>query len=237
MALSLTQGLNVIGTANGVSLGNIPGIAAIRAGSVGALLAHNPVGKELSRAGMRFAATGGNLVRGIFLWETPDGPAPYETFVFPMNPEAIRDQLNPKWAEIEVPGQNRPVYHFVNGGARELSFTLHFFYEERDRAKVRDAIEKLQSLTQRPATHTSTGALGKPPALYFYFGEYIRGARFIVKSLSVESKELFDPLTLLPLYSTVEITLAEAPNPAGSNPTLSGFRGGTLQTILRGARF
>lgn len=157
--------------------------------------------------GMFFAAQGGLLQRGIFTWQEADG---MHQFTFPMNPESITETLSPVWAESMVPGQNRPLYAFINGGPREVTFTLNFFYQDRRRDTIRNQIEALKSLTQRRYTGTLSGAYDGPPPIRFYFGDYFRGERFIVSKVQVRAFDLFDPRSLLPLRADVSLTLLEA---------------------------
>lgn len=168
-------------------------------------------GKALTKAGMRYAASGGSLRKGILVWNGGN-----ERLKFHMNPEAITDAKSPVWAETVVPGQNRPMYQFINGGPRELNFTLNYFYNERRREHVRDDIRKLQSLTDRPGNYATDaggswqGVGGQhPPIVYFFFGEYYEGVPFIVSKIQVTSKDLFDPARLLPMRADVDLTLWE----------------------------
>lgn len=156
------------------------------------------------------AAQGGKMTRGHFLWNEPESSrfAGQNRFTFPMNPESIEESVEPVYAETTVPGQNRPMYQFINGGPRKLKFTLNFFYESRKRSLIRDQIDALKSLTQRRYTGVLGGAYGGPPPLNFFYGDYFRGERFIVQSLSIRSFDLFDPATLLPMRADVDITLA-----------------------------
>lgn len=174
-------------------------------------LIHKVVGgaKAFNNVGWRYAAAGGKLVKGMFVWFTPNGTL--DRFIFQMNPEALDEVISPEWASRSVPGQNRPLYQFVNGGPRQLTFTLHFFYEKRDRYHIKNDLERLRRLTQR-SMEVPVGAFGGPPAVFFYFGDYIRGDRFIVSRLEIKAFDLFDPTLLLPLRAEATITLLEAPD-------------------------
>jgi hypothetical protein len=165
-------------------------------------------GSTLKNAGLLYAAQGGKLRRGIFIWDEPDTGKPAR-FTFPMNPSAISEELSPNWAETQVPGQNRPMYQFINGGPREVSFTLNFFYQDRRREVIRNQIAALKGLTQRRYTGKLMGAYEGPPAIYFFFGDYFMGERFIVSKISVKAFDLFDPARLLPMRADVEISLLE----------------------------
>lgn len=219
----------VLGAANGVSFGSV-----LRGGSLNAFIASQVPG--IGKLGMKYAATGGFLVKGVLIWKNPDGST-YSTFAFPMNPESISDSVSPEWAEFRSPGQNRPLYQFAHGGAREVSFTLHFFFEDRDRRKIRDQIQVLQSLARRPLTGNSTHtATGSPPAVNFFFGEFFKGERFIVSKVDAQAHTLFDPALLLPLRAEVNIVLLEAPDPTQPpSQVRMGDRIGSATSIIRAA--
>lgn len=233
----LGDGLAVLGTANSLSVLN-----AMKAGTINQFLLSMPGMTALPKVGMRLAAVGGNLVKGIFLWRDAGGQASAQTFnkfAFQMNPEEIEEQIEPDWAEIRVPGQNRPVYQFVHGGRREIKFTLNFFYADRNRAKIRDYIRVLQGLATRPNIQRQTvAAIGAPPTVYFYFGRYIQGDRFIVSSVESRVFDMFDPILLLPLRAEVQIRLLEAADTRLADPlkpkVTFNDTGGGVGAILRG---
>lgn len=164
-------------------------------------------GKLSGQTGLLFAAQGSRVERGILLWERGGLP---QQFTFPMNPESISEEVAPDYAEIKVPGQNRPMYQFINGGARSVSFTLNFFYQERRRDAIANQIDALKELTQRSYTGRLEGAYDGPPTLQFIFGAYFTGReRFIVSKLAIKSFDLFDPTFLLPMRADVEVSLLE----------------------------
>jgi hypothetical protein len=207
----LQSGSVVLGTANGVSLGSL-----FQGGALNAFLASQLSG--LTALGVRYAAAGGQLVKGVMVWQNPSGGT-YSTFAFPMNPESINDSVQPDWATKSPPGQNAPLFQFTQGGEREVSFTLHFFFQDRNRGKIRDQIRALQSLTRRPITGTATHtATGSPPVINFFYGELYKGERFIVKKVDARMFGLFDPVLLLPMQAEVEISLVEAPDPTATVP-------------------
>lgn len=198
-------------------------------------------------AGIRLAASGGKLVRGLLVWKNMTTNQ-FDKLMFPMNPEEISESITPSWAETQVPGQNAPHYQFINGGPREVSFTLNFFYgmnDKRNRDAVRNYIDTLRSLTRRQdgASYSAgqyrgrPGAGGSPPPLHFYLGQYFRGDRFIISRFEVRAFDLFDPLTLLPMRATVDLTLLEAETPDGAARPSVRLRDGLADsaTILRAA--
>jgi hypothetical protein len=240
------QIIDVLGTANTLSfpLPSVPLLGSLKAGALATAAVNNPLGRAVLQAGMKLAAAGGSLQKGILAWESPADvtvdnavaenrddagrllslsftkgtrrDVVQQKLLFQMNPEAISEQLSPDWAEIKAPGQNGPVYQFINGGAREVTFTLNFFYGFRDRSHIKQDLDRLKSLTQRPLltrtqNETDKAALGKAPLVWFYFGKYIPGERFVVKNVKIEASKMFDPLTLLPMLATAELTLAYAP--------------------------
>lgn len=209
---SPTAALNKIGQVAGSNTAMVLGAAnSLTGGALVGAVANSPLGKGLLAAGWKYAATGGQLVQGVLAWFLPDGSPKY--FKFPINPSELHESLSPEWADIKVPGQNRPIYQFVHGGEREISFTLNFFYDNPDRRTIARQLDELRSLTQRPYTY-STGAASGPPAVYLYFGQYMQGQRFIVSKLNIKVFDMFDPLFLLPLRAEVEISLKEALDPA-----------------------
>lgn len=194
-------------------------------------LAGTSAGRALLGAGaLRYASLGGEITKGYLLWD--DGE-----LVFPINPEAVVETLSPAWATHNVPGQQRPTYQFINGGERTVQFKLFFFYRDRDRATIRDQLNELKRLTniretdgprflnlapralrssggasfQSPAISLPIrrGTYFGPPVVQFHMGSYFQGETFIVKNVRIETKKLFDPYTLLPMYAEADITLAE----------------------------
>lgn len=187
-----------------------------------------PVGKAVGKAGLKLAASGGKLRKGIFVWKEPDGNI--RKFVFPMNPESIRETVAPVYVDTLVPGQNRPLYQFINGGPREVSFKLNFFYAQRAREHVRDEIRTLQNLTQRRyASVEQTGVYQGPPVISFYFGEYFEGTQFIITKADLTAFDLFDPVRLLPMRADMDLSMVEV------MPTTQGVgeRVGAGEQIVR----
>lgn len=195
----------------------------------------------VSPLGITFAARGGHMQKGILLWQKPDNSG-YNQFKFQMNPDEIEDKGSPNYAKHDIPGQNRPLYQFVSGGSREISFALHFFYADRDRTTTRGYIETLRTLTQRAPEQqavsqgqfsTSAG----PPVLWFFFGNYYRKFRCLMTKFEVKTSDLYDPATLLPMRAQVDITLSEAvdPNAPDAPPvTITDGIGSLTSLVARG---
>lgn len=208
------------------------GLAALSVTGLGSAAVNHlftqDVGRVLGKAGLKLAASGGNIRKGILIWTEPDGHI--EKFVFPMNPEAIRERVEPVYVDTPVPGQNRPLYQFINGGPREVNFKLHFFYQHRRREHVKEEIRTLQSLTQRRyAESEQTGVYQGPPVVSFYFGDYFQGEQFIVTQMEVTAFDLFDPIFLLPMRAEMDVTMVEV------MPTTQGIGNplGTGEQIIR----
>lgn len=205
--------LSNLGSVVGSPTARVIGAAnALSGGALAGAVLNSPAGRAAVEMGWRYAQLGGKLVTGLLTWFPSEGGDP-RYFKFPMNPEEFRESLSPNWATIQAPGQNRPIYQFVSGGERELSFTLHFYYDSADRRVIRDQLNELRALTQRPYNAPESPISGPPP-VYFYFGEFMRGERFIVSQLNIRTFDLFDPAFLLPLRAEVEVTLKEALDPA-----------------------
>lgn len=206
MPTSLPDTISILGTANAVSFG------PLQAGAIAQFLTGGLLGQPVGNAGMQLAASGGRLTKGILMWTTDNGAT--KTLVFQMNPDAINDKSSPKYATHEVPGQNRPLMHFINGGRRVLSFTLHFFSADRNRETIRNSLEQLRQLAQRPnTTFGDSGARSGPPILFFYFGKTYEGFRCVLTACPIKMFDLFDPVTLLPLQASAEVELTEAFDP------------------------
>lgn len=203
---SIADGIAIIGTANQLSLG------PLKAGEINAFLMGSSLGESVGIAGMKYAAMGGKLTKGIFVWKNADRTQ--GSLVFQMNPEEINDHNAPEYAMMKVPGQNRPQYHFISGGPRTITFALHFFYADRKRDAIAGALTQLRNLGLRErSTFSAPTARPGPPVLYFYFGEYYKGLRCILQKCEIKVFDLFDPATLLPMRATVEIQLDEVVDP------------------------
>lgn len=234
---SADQAASTIGRIGGSSTARVLAAAnAVSGGALAGLVLSSPVGAAVTNAGYKYAALGGQIVKGVLAWFDMNGKP--QSFAFPINPDSLEETLSPEWATHKAPGQNRPTYHFVHGGERELTFTLHFFYDSPDRRVIRDQLDALRGLTQRPYAHIKQGGGDGPPPVYLYFGEYIRGERFIVKGLKIKVFDLFDPALLLPLRAEVEVSLLEALDPFlvdGNDPrkNLRVQQRGSIDSVIR----
>lgn len=204
--------------------------------SAGNALTGGGANSGLGALGLVLAGEGGSLRRGMLIWnETAGSYRGMNQFTFPMNPASLHISRSPVWAETNVPGQNRPMYQFVNGGAKEIKFTLNFFYADRTREVIRDQMAALESLCDRRYTGELAGAYDGPPPVSFHFGDYFDGReKFIVKSFEVEAFDLFDPRTLLPMRANVDLTLAEVMDTtavSGNTKDRHGVRVGLANSV------
>lgn len=60
---------------------------------------------------------------------TPGNPASEQIFTFQFWPETLTDSKATEYTEKMVPGGSHPLYQFIRGGARTLSFTAIFTSE------------------------------------------------------------------------------------------------------------
>ena len=47
-------------------------------------------------------------------------------------PESISDSKSSNFANIELPGQSQPLYHFIGGGPRTVSFSCYMYRERQE---------------------------------------------------------------------------------------------------------
>lgn len=55
-----------------------------------------------------------------------------KVFTFQYWPEEVQDSYTPNYNEVPIPGGSHPLYQYVGGGAREISFRAVFTAEERE---------------------------------------------------------------------------------------------------------
>jgi hypothetical protein len=232
--MALSDGVAVIGA-------SIPGISIgrLQAGALAASVA-GIGGGILGRAAMRYAATGGEITKGVFVWYGVDpatGQPGWVPFTFPINPEELNQSWAPKYAALEIPGQNDPRYQFVHGGEKTLSFSLHFFYLPQKVGYITGTVELLtQLVTRLPVGVDTTNAMPAPPAVYLSYGKHIQGTRYIVSKMDVKCFDLFDPAYLLPMRAEVQFELKVAPAPTERPDSLvRGANHGKLTSIFQAA--
>lgn len=232
--MGLAEGVGIIGsTIPGISIG------ALQAGALQAATA-GFAGGIIGRAAMHYAAAGGEITKGVFVWYgiRDDGTPGWVTFTFPMNPEELTQSWSPDYAAIKVPGQNSARYQFVHGGEKPLSFTLHFFYLPEKVGYITGTVQTLEQLVTRlpqgPANGTQS-AMPAPPAVYLYFGKHIQGQRYIVSKMDLKCFNIFDPAYLLPMHAELQIELKLAAAPGDQRPDnfVRGTDHGKLTSILQ----
>ena len=58
--------------------------------------------------------------------------------VLPFFPESASDSKSVNWNNIELPGGSHPIYQFVSGGERTVSFTIKLIRETKPLAALKD---------------------------------------------------------------------------------------------------
>lgn len=56
----------------------------------------------------------------------------FDAFTFQYWPESINDTYTPNYNEVPIPGGSHPLYQYVGGGERSISFTATFTSEVKD---------------------------------------------------------------------------------------------------------
>lgn len=229
--MGIAEGIALIGsTLPGISVGSLQA-GALQAAAAGF------AGGIIGRAAMHYAAAGGEITKGVFVWYGIDeltGNPGWVTFTFPMNPEEMTRSWAPDYSAIKVPGQNNPQYQFVHGGEKPMSFTLHFFYLPEKVGFITGTVELLtQLVTRLPQARDTETAMPAPPPVYFYYGKHIKGERFIVTKMELKCFDLFDPAYLLPMRAELQIEMKAAPAPGDRPDSLvRGANHGKLSSIL-----
>lgn len=98
---------------------------------------------------------------------------------FIYNPREIADAKDTNYAELEPIGRSHPVYHFMNGGAREVSFTLELNDRFLKFGSLELYIDRIRKL-QYPIVVGGNIKKG-PPVVTFVFGQLFFNA-FITSS-------------------------------------------------------
>lgn len=131
-----------------------------------------------------------------------------EVLRFQFNPSEFDVKRSPQWASITVPGLSNPKVQYVNGGAKTVGFTLEFYHDGKETARIARAMDFIESLTYPDFGNGVNFKRGAHPVL-FNFGELFVNFRCFVSSYSAKPEYLFDPVTLLPLKATVTLELTE----------------------------
>lgn len=169
----------------------------------------------------------------------PEKSADNTQFVFQYFPESVSDNYTPNYGQHDIPGGSHPLYQYVGGSERAISFTAIFTSEVRDTGKifkgfpaakytvdVAAAIASLQRYLY--PTYRSGGLLGvvePPPRLVLklensYLGRNEDQVLVILKGAGVEYNAFFHDGT--PRIATVSLEFAECVQHSGesvSSPT------------------
>lgn len=92
-----------------------------------------------------------------YLYEAPVGSirnkpqSDDEIFTFQYWPESIQDTYEPNYEEMPIPGGSHPLYQYVGGGARNISFTATFTSEIKDQSNIQDGTNAKYSVDVRAA--------------------------------------------------------------------------------------
>ncbi|MDX2161438.1 MAG: hypothetical protein SF162_08955 [bacterium] len=158
--------------------------------------------------------------------------------------EEVRFMFNPfeyslsksnDWTKKPVMGQNLPQVVFEQGGAQQLSLTLHFdsYAEAKDVRTYTNALWKMMMIDESKVNAKSGKAA--PPPVEFQWGKLF--FKSIIVSLS-QKFTLFDP-SGVPLRCTVDITLQqylELPPPITSGGSGGAAANGKKNAVEPGDR-
>lgn len=122
-------------------------------------------------------------------------------------PEKINRDDSPKYAQFDVIGRSHPLYQFVSGGERKVSFELGFHWEQNAQ-EVEQKISWLRSITY-PDLGGGSDIKKAPHPVILLVGELFKDTIFILKSIKTEYHTLFDQASGLPCYAKASLELAE----------------------------
>lgn len=84
-----------------------------------------------------------------------------DLFVFQFWPSQVTDNYTPNYATKQIPGASHPLYQWVSGAGRNISFTANFVSEVReDSATIQGASSTHNSFSSRIAASSAT-AIGR----------------------------------------------------------------------------
>ena len=83
-----------------------------------------------------------------------------ELFVFQFWPSQVTDNYTPNYSTKQIPGASHPLYQWVSGSGRNISFTANFISEVRDDALFGGASSNLP-FTSRITGASAGGAAGR----------------------------------------------------------------------------
>jgi hypothetical protein len=131
-----------------------------------------------------------------------------DRLLFQYNPESIKMQRTPKWAEVEIPGMSHPKLQWINGGNKKFTFSLDFFFGDKGVTSVKKNLDWLESLTYPDFGSDYILERGAHPIL-FNFGQFYKNVRCAVTGFESNAFYMFDPTSLLPLRAEVNLELTE----------------------------
>ena len=151
-----------------------------------------------------------NKIKGVLLTDK------FIPIPFLYNPEEISDEKEVNYAKQDVLGYDNPVYHFVNGGERKLTFTMKLNSNVLDipASALQAYIETIRELS---LSKRGSGIIKRsPPVVRFVFGPLI--IQCIITSVSVARKRFSKYLTTK--EAELEISLVEV----GNKNSILGYR-------------
>lgn len=184
----------------------------------------------------------------VYMWPevgNEQGRISDDVFVFQYWPETLDDSYNPTYDEKTVPGGTHPLYQWVGGSGRDISFTAIFTAEIEPDSKgfsanvntsmrynvdVRAALAKLNSFL-RPqysaVANASEMVTIPPPRLFLVLGNTRLGGDrdevlVILKSMSVSYQAWFT--TGYPRIAEAQLTFSEVVQHRNSSTNISDIR-------------
>lgn len=110
-----------------------------------------------------------------------------------MNPES-------KWATLEAPGRNNPLYAY--GGSEDtLKFSITWYANSASRQDVLLKCKWLESLTK------NNGYDEKPHRVKFIMGQLFQDANWIIETAPYKLGQFNREIGMLPCFATQELTL------------------------------
>jgi hypothetical protein len=86
-----------------------------------------------------------------------DGPKKLEDiFVFQFWPSQVTDSYTPNWATKQIPGASHPLYQWVGGSGRNISFTANFVAEIKGDEEVSDSFKNFNERIASSAASSTT---------------------------------------------------------------------------------
>lgn len=90
-----------------------------------------------------------------------------DSFAFQYFPSSLKVAKSTKYAEIEIPGGSHPIYQWICGGGRTVSFSAKFVRER--------ILEQERGTTRTPERHTVSINAAVAGLNYYYYPLYTTG--------------------------------------------------------------